>query len=136
MRLLLDRIGESRPAVRWMPCASGASRVAGAVWASGAGGAVVSAVCEHATTARHSKTRIIDDRSPTEAYSRTRSAAVIQVAGSVVGCRRMRVAIIGSGITGLAAARALAGHEVTIFAAAARPGGPVSTVDAGGVAVA
>jgi len=47
----------------------------------------------------------------------------------------MRVAIIGSGITGLAAARALAGHEVTIFEAAARPGGHVYTVDAGGVAV-
>lgn len=42
----------------------------------------------------------------------------------------MRVAIIGSGITGLAAARALAPrHEVTIFEAAARPGGHVHTVD-------
>jgi hypothetical protein len=42
----------------------------------------------------------------------------------------MRVAIIGSGITGLAAARALAPrHEVTIFEAAARPGGHVYTVD-------
>jgi predicted NAD/FAD-binding protein len=42
----------------------------------------------------------------------------------------MRVAIIGSGITGLAAARALASrHEVTIFEAAGRPGGHVHTVD-------
>ena len=42
----------------------------------------------------------------------------------------MRVAIIGAGITGLAAARALAGrHEVTIFEAAERPGGHVYTVD-------
>jgi predicted NAD/FAD-binding protein len=42
----------------------------------------------------------------------------------------MRVAIIGSGITGLAAARALAGrHEITIFEAAERPGGHVYTVD-------
>jgi predicted NAD/FAD-binding protein len=42
----------------------------------------------------------------------------------------MRVAIIGSGITGLAAARVLAPrHDVTIFEAAARPGGHVYTVD-------
>jgi predicted NAD/FAD-binding protein len=42
----------------------------------------------------------------------------------------MRVAIVGSGITGLAAARALAGrHEITIFEAAERPGGHVYTVD-------
>lgn len=47
----------------------------------------------------------------------------------------MRVAIIGAGITGLAAARALARHDVTIFEAADRPGGHVYTVDAGGVAV-
>jgi len=48
----------------------------------------------------------------------------------------MRVAIIGSGITGLAAARALSPrHDITIFEAAGRPGGHVYTVDAGGVAV-
>ncbi|MDX2092725.1 MAG: FAD-dependent oxidoreductase [Kofleriaceae bacterium] len=42
----------------------------------------------------------------------------------------MRIAIIGSGIAGLGAARALAGpHEVTVFEAAARPGGHVYTVN-------
>jgi predicted NAD/FAD-binding protein len=49
----------------------------------------------------------------------------------------MRVAIVGAGIAGLAAARALiaAGHEVAMFEAAARPGGHVYTVDADGHAV-
>jgi predicted NAD/FAD-binding protein len=48
----------------------------------------------------------------------------------------MRIAIVGSGIAGLAAARALAGHhDVTMFEAAPRPGGHVVTIDAGGVAV-
>jgi predicted NAD/FAD-binding protein len=49
----------------------------------------------------------------------------------------MKVAVVGSGIAGLAAARALAtaGRAVTMFEAADRPGGHVYTVDAGGVAV-
>lgn len=45
----------------------------------------------------------------------------------------MKIAIIGAGIAGLGAARALAGpHEVALFEAAAAPGGHVYTVDAGG----
>jgi len=48
----------------------------------------------------------------------------------------MKVAIIGSGIAGLGAARALArDHEVTVFEAAARPGGHVYTVETDGLAV-
>jgi len=47
-----------------------------------------------------------------------------------------RVAIIGSGIAGLAAARALAGrHAVTLYDAAPQPGGHVYTVDADGHAI-
>jgi hypothetical protein len=48
----------------------------------------------------------------------------------------MRIAIVGSGIAGLAAAYALAGrHAVTLYEAAARPGGHVYTVDADGLAI-
>jgi predicted NAD/FAD-binding protein len=50
----------------------------------------------------------------------------------------MRIAIVGSGIAGLAAARALAlggGRAVTLYEAAARPGGHVYTVDASGLAI-
>ncbi|HUH01615.1 MAG TPA: FAD-dependent oxidoreductase [Kofleriaceae bacterium] len=42
----------------------------------------------------------------------------------------MRIAVIGSGIAGLAACRALAGRaQVVLFEAASRPGGHVATVD-------
>lgn len=43
-----------------------------------------------------------------------------------------RIAIVGSGIAGLAAARALAGaNEVTLYEASDRPGGHVVTIDTG-----
>ena len=48
----------------------------------------------------------------------------------------MRVAVIGSGIAGLAAARALAAHhEVTVFEGGPRAGGHVYTVEADGHAI-
>ena len=49
----------------------------------------------------------------------------------------MRVAVVGAGVAGLAAARALtaAGHRVTLYEAAPHPGGHVYTVDAGGCTV-
>jgi hypothetical protein len=49
----------------------------------------------------------------------------------------MKVAIVGAGIAGLGAARALvsAGHEVVLYDAAAQPGGHVHTVDVDGRAI-
>ncbi len=48
----------------------------------------------------------------------------------------MKIAIVGSGIAGLGAARALSrAHEVTLFEAAPRPGGHVYTVDVDGARV-
>jgi len=48
---------------------------------------------------------------------------------------RVKIAIVGSGIAGLAAAHALAGHELAIYEAAPRPGGHVYTVHADGHAI-
>jgi len=43
---------------------------------------------------------------------------------------RLRIAVIGAGISGLAAARALDGeHEVTLFDARAKPGGHTRTLE-------
>jgi len=48
----------------------------------------------------------------------------------------MNIAIVGSGVAGLGAARALAGsHDVTLYEAAAQPGGHVHTVELDGIAV-
>ena len=48
----------------------------------------------------------------------------------------MRIAIVGSGIAGLAAAQGLGGtHEVVMYEAAAQPGGHVHTVEADGHAI-
>ena len=48
----------------------------------------------------------------------------------------MNIAIVGSGIAGLGAARALAGsHDVTLYEAAAQPGGHVHTAHVDGLAV-
>ena len=48
----------------------------------------------------------------------------------------MKIAVVGAGISGLAAARALAAaHQVTVFEAAARAGGHVYTVAAAGHAI-
>src|SRR5260221_10973025 len=47
-----------------------------------------------------------------------------------------RIAIIGAGIAGLAAANALAGsHDVTVIETCARPGGHVYTIDVDGVSI-
>ncbi len=48
----------------------------------------------------------------------------------------MNIAIVGSGVAGLGAARALAGsHDVTLYEAAPQPGGHVHTVEVDGLAV-
>ena len=47
----------------------------------------------------------------------------------------MKIAVVGAGIAGLGAARALVGHDVTVFEAAARVGGHVHTVEVDGHAI-
>lgn len=47
----------------------------------------------------------------------------------------MKIAIVGSGIAGLAAAYGLPGHQVTLFEAAPRVGGHTYTVEANGLAI-
>jgi len=47
----------------------------------------------------------------------------------------VKIAIVGSGIAGLAAAYGLPGHQVTLFEAAPRVGGHTYTVQADGQAI-